>query len=115
MKAQNVSNDSDEELSEFDCFGQMDFAFIHHEPAFVPPVVKRLARDAETLGEFLHIVQLAVFGEGLHLLDVHRRLLNLDGADADKITDRYERVGLVYSGLLGLLIFYLQILEHIRH
>lgn len=101
MRARNVSNDSDEKFPEFDGIGQMDFAFIHHEPAFVTPVVKRLARDAEALGEFLHIVQLAVLGEGLHLLDVHRRLFNLDGADADEVTDGYERVGLIYAGLFG--------------
>ncbi len=91
----------------------MNLAFFHHEPAFIPPVVKHLTRDAETFGEFLHIVQLAVLRESFHLLDVHLRLVNLDGADAYEVSDGYERAGLVDSGLLVLPVNFLQPLEHI--
>ncbi len=91
----------------------MNLASFHHEPAFVPPVVKRLARDVETFGEFFHIVQVAAFGKSPHLLDVYLRLVNLDGAGAYEVSDGYERVGLVHAGLSAFVIIFLQPLEHI--
>lgn len=91
----------------------MNLASFHHEPAFVPPVVKRLARDAETHGEFFHIVQVSAFGKSPHLLDVYLRLVNLDGAGAYEVSDGYERVGLVHTGLFAFIVIFLQPLEHI--
>ena len=91
-----MSNDSDEKFPEFNGAWQMNLASFHHEPAFVPPVVKRLARDAETHGEFFHIVQVSAFGKSPHLLDVYLRF-----------------VSLVHSGFSALVVIFLQPLEHI--
>lgn len=108
-----MSNDSDEKFPKFNGAWQMNLASFHHESAFVPPVVKRLARDAETLGEFFHIVQVSAFGKSPHLIDVYLRLVNLDGAGAYEVSDGYERVGLVHAGLFAFVVIFLQPLEHI--
>lgn len=108
-----MSNDSDEKFPEFNGAWQMNLASFHHEPAFVPPVVKRLARDAETLGEFFHIVQVSAFGNSPHLLDVYLRFVNLDSAGAYEVSEGYERVSLVHAGFSALVVIFLQPLEHI--
>ena len=91
----------------------MNLANFYHEPAFVPPVVKRLARDAETLGEFFHIVQVSTFGKSPHLIDVYLQLVNLDGAGAYEASDGYEQVGIVHASLFAFVVIFLQPLEHI--
>ena len=100
-----MSNDSDEKFPEFNGAWQMNLASFHHEPAFVPPVLKRLARDAETHGEFFHIVQVSAFGKSPHLLDVYLRFVNLDSAGAYEVSEGYERVSLVHAGFLPLSSF----------